>query len=250
LSRTFEEGRLFRDGLYVAIVGRPNVGKSSLLNALLSRQRAIVTDIPGTTRDTIEEDLNIGGLPVRIVDTAGIRSSEEAIEREGIRRSIEALEHADFVIAMLDSSEEIKDSDRAILDRVQSKNAVIVFNKSDLPRTMNADAVMPPNKRYVAISARNGEGIEELKSLIIELTLKNWKEDRQGIIVTNVRHKMVLDRVSDTLDRSIEALRTNRPLEIFAIELRDAIEGIGEITGAVTNEEILDKIFRDFCIGK
>jgi tRNA modification GTPase len=250
LSRTFEEARFFREGLSVAIVGRPNVGKSSLLNALLRRERAIVTPIPGTTRDTIEEYLNIQGLPVRIVDTAGIRSPSEAVEREGIRRSIEALEQADFVIAMLDGSEALKEGDREILERIREKNAVIAINKCDLPGMIQFEEGMPAGKTHISISARNGDGLEELKSLIFQSTLKDWKEDREGIIVTNIRHKLALDRASASLARAIDSLRSNQPIEIIALELRDALGSIGEITGAVTTEDILNRIFSDFCIGK
>jgi tRNA modification GTPase len=250
LSRTFEEARFFREGLSVAIVGRPNVGKSSLLNALLMRERAIVTPIPGTTRDTIEEYLNIQGLPVRIVDTAGIRSPSEAVEKEGIRRSIEALEQADFVIAVLDGSEPLRDTDIDILEKIKEKNAVVAINKCDLSGMIHLEDVMPPGKKHISISARNGEGLEELKSFIFQSTLKDWKEDHEGIIVTNIRHKLALDRASASLADAIGSLISNQPLEIFALELRDALDSIGEITGAVTTEDILNRIFSDFCIGK
>lgn len=250
LSQTFQEARFFREGLSVAIVGRPNVGKSSLLNALLSRERAIVTAVPGTTRDTIEECLDINGLPVRIIDTAGIRSSGEAVESEGIRRSLEALEQADFVIAMLDGSEALHDGDLAILEKIKEKNAVIAINKSDLPVLINSEGCLPEGKRHIRISARRGEGLEELKSIIFRSTLKDWKEDREGIIVTNIRHKLALDRASSSLSGAIEVLKSDHPLEIFAVELRDALDSIGEITGAVATEDILNRIFSDFCIGK
>lgn len=250
LSQTFEEARFFREGLSVAIVGRPNVGKSSLLNALLMRERAIVTPIPGTTRDTIEECLNIQGLPVRIVDTAGIRSPIEAVEKEGIRRSVEALEQADFVIALLDGSEALKEEDMEILERIREKDAVIAINKCDLFGMLHLEGGMPPGKKHIFISARNGDGLEELKSLIFQSTLKDWKEDHEGIIVTNIRHKLALDRASASLACAIDSLISNRPIEIFALELRDALDSIGEITGAVTTEDILNRIFSDFCIGK
>ncbi len=250
LSRTFQEARFFREGLSVAIVGRPNVGKSSLLNVLLSRERAIVTEVPGTTRDTIEECLDIGGLPVRIVDTAGIRSSNEAVEREGIRRSLEALKQADFVIAMLDGSEALQEGDRDILEKIKGKNAVIAINKSDLPEMINLKECLSVGKRHIHISARSGKGLEELKSLIFNSTLKNWKEDREGIIVTNIRHKLALDKASASLSRAIEVLKSNQPLEILSVELREALDSIGEITGAVATEDILNRIFSDFCIGK
>jgi tRNA modification GTPase len=250
LSRTFEEARFFREGLSVAIVGRPNVGKSSLLNALLRRDRAIVTPVPGTTRDTIEEYLNIQGLPVRIVDTAGIRSPGEAVEKEGIRRSIEALKQADFVIAVLDGSEALNEEDGEILRRISDKNAVIATNKCDLAGVIHPKDVIPAGKKQISVSARNGDGLEELKSLIFQSTLKNWKEDREGIIVTNIRHKLALDRASSSLARAIDVFRSSQPLEILALELRDALDSIGEITGAVTTEEILNRIFSGFCIGK
>ncbi len=250
LSRTFEEARFFREGLSVAIVGRPNVGKSSLLNALLQRERAIVTPTPGTTRDTIEEYLNIQGLPVRIVDTAGIRSPDGSVENEGIRRSIEALEEADFVIAMLDGSEGLNEEDREILAKITKKNAVLAINKCDLPMKMHLEEVMTTGKNHILISARNGDRLEELKSLIFQSALKDWKKEDEGIIVTNIRHKLALDRASASVARAIESLRSNQPIEIFALELRDALDGIGEITGAVTTDEILDRIFSNFCIGK
>lgn len=250
LSRTFEAARFFREGLSVAIVGRPNVGKSSLLNALLRRERAIVTPIPGTTRDTIEEYLNIQGLPVRIVDTAGIRSQSEAVEKEGIKRSIEALEQADFVIAVLDGSEALNEEDREIFEKIDNKNAVIAINKSDISCMIPFEDVMPPGKKCISISARNGDGLEELKSHIFHSTLKDWKEGHEGIIVTNIRHKLALDRASASVARAIESFRTNQPIEIFVLELRDALDSIGEITGAVTTDDILSKIFSDFCIGK
>ncbi len=250
LSQTFQEARFFREGLSVAIVGRPNVGKSSLLNALLSRERAIVTDVPGTTRDTIEECLDIDGLPARIIDTAGIRSSGEAVESEGIRRSLEALRQADFVITLLDGSEALHEGDLAILGKIKEKNAVIAINKSDLPAAADFEASMPAGRKHVHISAKSGEGLEELKSIIFHSALRNWKEDREGIIVTNIRHKVALDRTSNSLSRAIDVLKSNQPLEIFAVELRDALDSIGEITGAVATEDILNKIFSDFCIGK
>ncbi len=250
LAKTFDEARFFREGLSVAIIGRPNVGKSSLLNTLLQRDRAIVTAIPGTTRDTIEEYLNINGLPVRIVDTAGIRSSNEAVELEGIRRSIEALEEADFVIVVMDGSEAVKEGDRDILKKLKEKNAVIAINKSDLPCMTNLEGEMVYGKKHISISAKTGKGIEELKSLVFRSNLANWEEDRDAVIVTNVRHKLALNRISAALLRAVDAMRTDRPLEIIAIELRDALDNIGEITGEVTTEELLNRIFSDFCIGK
>lgn len=250
LSETFQESRFFREGLATAIVGRPNVGKSSLLNALLNKDRAIVTEVPGTTRDLIEDYLNIKGLPVRIIDTAGIRSSEEMVEREGIRRSLEAIENADFVIAMFDGSQPFGREDMEILSTVEGKKCVIVINKSDLPSAVNLEELKASGRQCLRISALAGEGLEELKTAIFDSNLTHWNENREGLVVTNLRHRTAIDRASASLGRAGELLLADSPLEIFSIELRDALDSIGEITGAVTTEDILNRIFSDFCIGK
>jgi tRNA modification GTPase len=250
LAATFQDARYFREGLSVAIVGRPNVGKSSLLNALLKKNRAIVTEIPGTTRDLIEDYLNIKDLPVRIMDTAGIRHSSDSIEKEGIRRSLETIEKADFIIAIVDGSEPLKKEDGQLLEKIKCKNAVVAVNKSDLPKKILLDDIEATGKQYLPISAVKGEGLEELKSAIFDSALKNWKEEREGVVITNVRHKLALERAGSSLAAAVRVLNENQPLEILSIELREALDHIGEITGAVTTEEILDKIFSDFCIGK
>lgn len=250
LSRTFQEARFFREGLSVAIVGRPNVGKSSLLNAMLKKDKAIVTEIPGTTRDLIEDYLNINGLPIRIMDTAGIRNSYETVEKEGIKRSLNAIDNADFIIAMFDGSEDMTEDDIELLEKIRDKNAVIAVNKSDLPQRIPIDIIQRSGKQYLYISAKTGNGLEDLKSLIFNSNLKDWKEKREGIVVTNLRHKQALDRASSSLERAVGLLSGKQPLEIFSIELRDALDSIGGIIGTVTTEDILNKIFSDFCIGK
>ncbi|MEW6107944.1 MAG: tRNA uridine-5-carboxymethylaminomethyl(34) synthesis GTPase MnmE [Nitrospirota bacterium] len=250
LSATFREARFFREGLSVAIVGRPNVGKSSLLNALLKKDRAIVTEIPGTTRDLIEEFININGLPVRLMDTAGIRDSDETVEKEGIRRSLYAMDNADFIIAMFDGSEALQQDDLELMEKIKNKNAVIAVNKSDLPAKISIENIRASSKQYLNISAVTGDGLKDLKSIIFNSNLKNWEEEREGIIVTNLRHKIALDRASSSLGKALRLLSDNQPLEIFLIQLRDSLDSIGEITGTVTSEDILNKIFSDFCIGK
>ena len=250
LSDTFNEGRFFREGLSIAIVGRPNVGKSSLLNALLQKDRAIVTDLPGTTRDLIEDYLNISGLPIRIMDTAGIRSSDETIEQEGIRRSIQALSHADFIVALFDGSEPFAQEDHDLLGIVRDKKALIVINKSDLPQKISLEHSAAEGKQSVCVSAVTGEGIERLKSVIFESNLHGWKEEREGVVVTNIRHKAALDRAAESLGRARSLLSENNPLELFSIEMRSSLDSVGEITGTITTDEILQKIFDSFCIGK
>jgi tRNA modification GTPase len=250
LSATFQEARFFRDGLAVAIVGRPNVGKSSLLNVLLKKDRAIVTELPGTTRDLIEDYLNIDGLPIRIMDTAGIRNSEELVEKEGIRRSLDAINKADFIIALLDGSTPLEEDDRQLMELISGKNAVIVINKSDLPAKMSLEGIREEGREYLMISALSGEGVEKLKSAIFHSNLRSWAEERDGVVVTNIRHKTALDKTSASLGRALGLFLTGQPLEFFSIELREALDSLGEITGTVTTEDILDKIFSTFCIGK
>lgn len=250
LSNTFQEARFFREGLSVAIVGRPNVGKSSLLNMLLKKERAIVTELPGTTRDLIEDYLNINGLPIIIMDTAGIRNSEELVEKEGIRRSLNAINNADFIIALLDGSEPLKEDDFQFMELIRGKKAVIVVNKSDLPLKMSLEAIGEKDREHICLSALTGEGLETLKSAIFHSNLQGWAEEREGVVVTNLRHKTALEKTSSALERATALLSSDQPLEFFSIEMRDALDSLGEITGTITTEDILDKIFSAFCIGK
>ncbi|MEK7864694.1 MAG: tRNA uridine-5-carboxymethylaminomethyl(34) synthesis GTPase MnmE, partial [Nitrospirota bacterium] len=254
LLKSYDEGRFFREGLAAAIVGKPNVGKSSLLNALLQKDRAIVTDTPGTTRDTIEEYLNINGLPLRIIDTAGIRESHDMAEKEGVKRSIRAMEDADLVIAVIDGSEPLKDEDIEVLGKTKGKNTIIVINKSDLisseeQKSRRAEvnsALSSYSSRVINISAAKGDGIEELKDTVFQSSVKNWKEQKEGVIVTNLRHKIAIQAAYDSLKNGIKAIETDKPLEIIAIEFRDALDRLGEIVGAVTTDDILNRIFSDF----
>lgn len=252
LSCSYDEGKFFREGLSTAIVGRPNVGKSSVLNALLQKDRAIVTEVPGTTRDVIEEYLNINGLPLRIMDTAGIREAHDMAEMEGVKRSLKAIENADLVIALIDGSEPLRGEDFEVLEKVKGKNAIIAINKSDLPDVENnlASRLSPHASRILRISAIKGDGLDELKNAIFDSCLKNWKENREGVIVTNLRHKIAIDRAAESLNRAMGAVETNQPIEIIALEVRDSLDRLGEIVGAVTTEDILNRIFSDFCIGK
>jgi tRNA modification GTPase len=250
LSETFREARFFREGLAVAIIGRPNVGKSSLLNALLRKNRAIVTEFPGTTRDLIEDYLNIKGLPVRVLDTAGIRNASETVEKEGVRRSIEAMEKADFIIAVFDGSLPAEAEDLEIIERIRGKNAVMVANKSDLPGKLRLENIDGRGGQYIRISALTGEGLDKLKSAVFDFATGDRPNERGSVMVSNIRHKLALDRACAAIGKASDILAGGQPLEILAIELRDALDSVGEITGAVTTEEILNRIFSDFCIGK
>jgi tRNA modification GTPase len=254
LLKTYDEARFFREGLSTAIVGRPNVGKSSLLNALLQKDRAIVTALPGTTRDVIEEYLNINGLPLRIMDTAGIRDVQNIAEKEGVKRSLQSIENADIVIAVFDRSEPLKDEDFEVMEKIKGKNALIVLNKCDLSSAFDNVALSSRlahcDFRVLNISAIKGDGLMELKELIFNSSVKNWKEEREGVLITNLRHKIAIENAIASIGRAMSGFAEKKPLEIIALELRDSLDRVGEIVGAVTTEDILDSIFKNFCIGK
>jgi len=255
LSRSFEEGRLFREGAAMAIVGKPNVGKSSLLNTLLKKDRAIVTDLPGTTRDIIEEGLNIDGIPVRIMDTAGIREAHDLVEAEGIRRSLAAIEGADIILAVYDASRVLDRADRQIIEKVNNKKTISVINKWDIS---NGDFDAEDNGLNiyptVKISALRGEGIDVLKDTIVAALLSNkampGQDSAADLLITNVRHKQLVDGAFASLWQARGTFEKGEPLEVTALFLREALNSLGEIIGVVTTDDILNKIFSEFCIGK
>ncbi|MCG6552062.1 MAG: tRNA uridine-5-carboxymethylaminomethyl(34) synthesis GTPase MnmE [Candidatus Magnetominusculus sp. LBB02] len=261
LAKSYSFGRFYREGLMAAIAGKPNVGKSSLLNALLQKDRAIVTPNPGTTRDTIEETININGLPVRIVDTAGIRNCADIAEAQGISRSIAAIEAADIVIAVFDGSALLDSEDEEILRHTRGKATIIAVNKSDKKTAYSNDFIIDKygdaaNQQggncavnIVNISALSGAGLDKLEGTIYSHALGGSSSDAaEGIIVTNLRHKTALDEAAEALANA--RLLADNPFEITALELRNALNALGQITGAVTTDDILDKIFSNFCIGK
>ena len=254
LSRGFDEGRLYREGAAMAIVGKPNVGKSSLLNALLKKDRSIVTDLPGTTRDIIEESLNIGGLPVRIMDTAGIREAHDLAEAEGVKRSLAAIEGADIILALFDAGRPIDQADRQVMERVKNKKAITVINKWDIvgPGFNPADAGLNLHPS-VQISALKNEGIDSLKEKIVDSLLSKaatGQDLNADLLITNVRHKQLVDNALASMEKAEETLVKCEPLEVTALFLRESLNSLGEIIGAVTTEDILNRIFSEFCIGK
>lgn len=261
LSMTFEEGRFLREGIRVAIVGRPNVGKSSLLNALLKRDRAIVTEFPGTTRDIIEELLNIKGLLVRIMDTAGIREAHDMAEMEGVKRSLKAIDETDLAIVMVDGSRPLSDEDIYIIEKVREKGKrfILAINKSDLLTQPEKDFQRAPVTLF--ISAKTGQGLDELKEAIVNITIGQKSGDSgdpyvlphintSEPVITNLRHKIAIDNATNSLKRALSDIKGSQPEEIVAISLREALDYLGEIVGAVTTEEILNRIFSEFCVGK
>lgn len=254
LAATYRRGRIIREGIGVVIAGRPNVGKSSLLNRILGEKRAIVTPIPGTTRDFIEETVNIGGIPVRLTDTAGIRPPENAIEKEGIDFVWERLATADAVLFLLDGSMELTPEDQGLLVQMQAKPMIPVINKSDLPQRLDEALLRgllpegtPP---AVRISAKYGDGIDRLTAAIQEMILATPGEETPEAMIADLRHKIALERAAECLIRAREGLSDGLPSELAALEVREALDSLGEITGRTTSEEVLDRIFANFCIGK
>lgn len=250
---SYEEGRIFREGISCAIVGKTNVGKSSLLNVLLKEERAIVTPIPGTTRDLIEEVLNINGIPVRLIDTAGLRKATDSIEEEGVKRAKERVAESDFILLMVDGSRPIDIDDLEIFEEVKGKKKVVVMNKKDLP------PMIPPKEMkgrfqgdpIVSISALKNKGIEGLKEAIYTLLIhREVRPSPEYLIIANVRHKKALDQVKESLSNTLKGLEKGTALEFIAFEVRSALEALGEVVGETTSEEVLNRIFEQFCIGK
>jgi tRNA modification GTPase len=244
LSQTFHEGKILNEGLNLCLVGTPNVGKSSLMNALLGKERAIVTDIPGTTRDVLEGDLRLGGLHFNLLDTAGIRQTDERVEQEGIRRSKQALETADLVLLILDASRGILPEDKELIDLVNPEKTIVVWNKIDLPY------VHPQPEGAIALSAREGQGLTSLREAIDQMIWREGPPSKEDVLITNVRHKQALDAARGSLTKVIEGLKTGVSPEFLTADLRQALAELGLIIGMDITEDILTAIFSKFCVGK
>ncbi len=246
---TFEEGRIIRDGISVLIVGKPNAGKSSLLNRLLNENRAIVTHIPGTTRDIIEETITFEGLSVRLLDTAGIRHTDDLVEQEGISRALDKVAQADLVLAVFDASKEFSREDRMLLDALAGRRIIAVFNKTDLPQKL----ILPDGSCFVAsvsISALSGDGIDLLKQTVCKQFLHSAASDsREYVALSRARHRDALVSAQQFLQQFSLGLR-DRNLELLALDLRGALQAVGTVTGQTATDEVLDLIFSSFCIGK
>jgi tRNA modification GTPase len=247
LLRTADEGQILRRGIRAAIIGRPNAGKSSLLNQLLGHDRAIVSPIAGTTRDTIEETANVRGIPVVFVDTAGLREAGDEVEQEGIRRSHEALNKAELILHVLDASEPMDEADKRHLAQFAHKKRVLVRNKADLPARLELPAGAPP---AVSVCCLTGDGVEALKDAIKSLV---WAGDLRAEmleVMINSRHQDALWRARQAAERTLAALGQEEPLDLVAVDLRIAVNAVGEIVGKTTTEDLLDSIFSQFCLGK
>ena len=252
LLSTENRGRILRDGLNTVILGKPNVGKSSLLNAMLRENRAIVTDIPGTTRDIIEEYVNIDGIPLKIIDTAGIRDTENIVEQIGVDKAKDMVNKADLIIAVFDASEGLTEEDFHIIDIIKDKDAIILLNKSDLPNKYQEEDLQKliPNKNIITTSIATGVGIDVLEDSIKEMFYSGEIELGNDAIITNIRHKNQLVKAKDNILDAINGIKMGMPLDCIEVDIRNCWDNLGEITGDGIGEDILDRIFSEFCIGK
>lgn len=247
LNKTFHEGKILNMGLSVCLVGPPNAGKSSLMNALLGKERAIVTQVPGTTRDLLEEEMRLGSVHVRLIDTAGIRETQEIIEKEGVRRSKSAMQQADVILLVLDASCEICSEKRDLLALIPKEKTLLVWNKIDLPLVNNPSFDFPHS---TSISAKSGEGLEELKTAIDHMIWNKGPPSKEEVIITNARHQQAIENAIKALELVIQGLKTEISPEFVSIDMRTLLLELGTILGTNITEDILNAIFSKFCIGK
>ena len=250
---TYEKGKIIRDGINVVIVGKPNVGKSSFLNELSGKNKAIVTDIPGTTRDVIEEYINLGGIVVKLVDTAGIRDTVDVVEKIGVEKSKKELEVADLVVFLVDASCGLLKEDVAILESIRDKNMIVILNKIDMVSDTNSiknDIKAIVNSDILEMSLLNNTGIVEFENYIRDRFLQGDILSNDEIMITNVRHKNLLESARENIKRAICAKSSSMPLDIITIDIKEAAYNIGEITGESVNDLVLHEIFSKFCVGK
>lgn len=251
LLATARTGRIYREGVETVIVGKPNVGKSSLLNALLREQRAIVTELPGTTRDVIEEYLNVKGVPLKIIDTAGIREAKDLVEQIGIEKAKEYLQRADLILFVVDVGQGITEEDEEIISFLSGRKCIVVINKIDIkepdPEFLRR---LPPGCPVVRISVLENRGLEELEDTILRMVVDENIDPVSDVVVSNLRHQQALEKARRHLQEVLAGLENGEDLDLLAIDLRAAWESLGEITGETIDESIVDQIFSQFCIGK
>ena len=252
LEKSFDNGKIIKEGIKTAIIGKPNAGKSSLLNAILKENRAIVTDIEGTTRDTIEEFVTINGIPLKLIDTAGIRKAKDEVEKIGILKSKSEAENADLIIAIFDGSKQLTEEDVEILNIIKNKKVIILLNKNDLGSKISEkdEMLTAVTKNIIKISALKKEGIEELCNKISELfNLKEINIDNE-LLITNVRHKNIISKALENTKKTKEQMKKNMPIDIITIYINEILNDLSQITGEVVTEDIINEIFSKFCLGK
>ena len=252
LKDSFENGKIIKEGIKTAIIGKPNAGKSSLLNAILKEERAIVTEYEGTTRDTIEEFVTINGIPLKLIDTAGIRDAKDEVEKIGILKAKNIAENADLVIAIFDSSKDITKDDIEILNIIKNKKSIIILNKMDLKMVISEDdkRLTEASDYVIKMSALNEDGIDKLYDIISQMFNLNEISVENDAIITNTRHKDLIIKSLENVAKTEETINNNMPIDIVAIYLKDVLDNLGSITGECVTEDIINEIFSKFCLGK
>ena len=252
LEKSFDNGKLIKEGIKTAIIGKPNAGKSSLLNRILKEDRAIVTEFEGTTRDTIEEFVNINGIPLKLIDTAGIRNAKDEVEKIGIHKSKEIAKEADLIIAIFDASKKLSKEDKEILEIIKGKKSIILLNKIDLTTEIqkNDPIFKELTDSVIEISALNNVGIEKLYDEITKLFELNEIQLDNELVITNIRHKKLISKAIESVKKAKHTLEENMPIDIVAVYIKDILEDIGTITGEFVTEDIINEIFSKFCLGK
>mgnify|MGYP002744961553 FL=1 len=251
LISSYDKGKKIKEGIKTVIAGKPNVGKSTLLNSLLKEERAIVTHIPGTTRDVIEEIINIKGIPLVLTDTAGIRKTEDIVENIGVEKSKKFIENADLVLLVLDASRELESEDREVIEEIQNNNKkmIVLLNKIDLERKIELDEFGLEN--ILEISAKDNIGIEDMEERIYSYIVEERVEDSsEKLIITNIRHKTALEKTKDAIRNIFETIDAGMPMDLISVDLKEALDSLSEITGEISSEDILDHVFGNFCVGK
>ena len=251
LISSYDKGKKIKEGIKTVIAGKPNVGKSTLLNSLLKEERAIVTHIPGTTRDVIEEIINIKGIPLVLTDTAGIRKTEDIVENIGVEKSKKFIENADLVLLVLDASRELESEDREVIQEIQNNNkkTIVLLNKIDLERKIELDEFGLEN--ILEISAKDNIGIEDMEERIYSYIVEeNVEDSSEKLIITNIRHKTALEKTKDAIRNIFETIDAGMPMDLISVDLKEALDSLSEITGEISSEDILDHVFGNFCVGK
>lgn len=250
LISSYDKGKLIKEGIKTGIVGKPNVGKSSLLNSILREERAIVTHIPGTTRDIIEEVVNLKGIPLILVDTAGIRKTDDIVENIGVEKSKKILQEADLILFVIDGSRELDEEDLKIYDSIQSDNVIGILNKIDVEKIADISK-LTKIKKWIEISAMKNIGIDEMEEKIYRhIISENIEDSSQKLTITNVRHKSALEKTKQSVENMFETIDGGLPMDLLAVDIKGALDSLSEITGEISSEDLLDHIFSNFCVGK
>ena len=250
LVSSYDKGKIIKDGIKTAIIGKPNVGKSSILNSLLREERAIVTHIPGTTRDIIEEVINVNGIPLLLVDTAGIRNTDDIVENIGVEKSKELIGSADLILYVVDSSRELEKEDFEIYSSINNNKVIGILNKIDIKKDLDLSQFSKIEK-WISISALEKIGIDNLEDEIYKYIMGgNVEDSSQKLVITNVRHKSALEKTNEALMNILETIALGMPMDLMAVDIKDALDSLSEVTGEISSEDLLDHIFSNFCVGK